>query len=109
MGFCGDCHAIITDTILLFYKFCKPTSILGLAQISNCQCLQDGFAWLYAESAPRVVSGANDAMVKITLPNNDHIHATRYQHYLPTEKELIEELERERADVERRHYLNTSD
>jgi hypothetical protein len=41
-------------------------------------------------------------MVKITLPeDNQQIHASRYQLYLPTEEELREELEREREDAER--------
>ncbi len=47
-------------------------------------------------------SDKNDAMVKITLPEDDHqIHASRYQLYLPTEEELREELEREREEAER--------
>jgi hypothetical protein len=47
-------------------------------------------------------SEKNDAMVKITLPeDNQQIHASRYQLYLPTEEELREELEREREDAER--------
>ena len=47
-------------------------------------------------------SDKNDAMVKITLPDdNEQIHAARYQLYLPTEQELRAELERERDEVER--------
>jgi hypothetical protein len=47
-------------------------------------------------------SEKNDAMAKITLPeDNQQIHASRYQLYLPTEEELREELEREREEVER--------
>ena len=47
-------------------------------------------------------SDKNDAMVKITLPeDNQQIHASRYQLYLPTEEELREELEREREEAER--------
>ncbi len=47
-------------------------------------------------------SDRNDAMVKITLPeDNEQIHASRYQLYLPTEEELRTELERERAEAER--------
>ena len=47
-------------------------------------------------------SAKNDAMVKITLPEeNAQIHAARYQRYLPTEEELRAELERERDEVER--------
>lgn len=46
-------------------------------------------------------SDKNDAMVKITLPeDNQQIHASRYQLYLPTEEELREELEREREEAE---------
>ena len=38
----------------------------------------------------------NDAMVKITLPeNNSTIIASKYQLYLPTEKQLIEEVQKE--------------
>ena len=38
----------------------------------------------------------NDAMVKITLPeNNNTIIASKYQLYLPTEKQLIEEVMKE--------------
>ncbi|MPZ21260.1 MAG: DUF1016 family protein [Luteitalea sp.] len=47
-------------------------------------------------------SDKNDAMVKITLPrDNQRIHASRYRLYLPTEEELLQELEREREDAER--------
>jgi len=47
-------------------------------------------------------SEKNDAMVKITLPeDNEQIVATRYQMYLPTEDELRTELAREREEAER--------
>lgn len=47
-------------------------------------------------------SEKNDAMAKITLPeDNEQILAARYQMYLPTEEELREELEREREEAER--------
>ena len=47
-------------------------------------------------------SDKNDAMVKITLPKDDEqIHASRYQLYLPTEEELCTEIERERERAER--------
>ena len=47
-------------------------------------------------------SDKNDAMVKITLPeDNAQIHASRYQLYLPTEDELRAELERQRDEAER--------
>ncbi len=47
-------------------------------------------------------SEKNEAMVKITLPeNNEQILAARYQMYLPTEEELRAELAREREEVER--------
>ena len=46
-------------------------------------------------------SGKNDAMVKITLPEDDEqIHASRYQLYLPTEEELRAEVERGRERAE---------
>jgi predicted nuclease of restriction endonuclease-like (RecB) superfamily len=50
-------------------------------------------------------SEKNDTMVRISLPeDNDHIHASRYQLYLPSEEQLREELraERERLDGARR-------
>jgi hypothetical protein len=47
-------------------------------------------------------SDKNDAMVKITLPDdNEQILATRYQMYLPTKQELEAELARERDEAER--------
>ena len=47
-------------------------------------------------------SEKNDAMAKITLPeNNEQILAGRYQMYLPTEKELRAQLTREREEAER--------
>jgi hypothetical protein len=47
-------------------------------------------------------SEKNDAMVKITLPdNNEQILAARYQMYLPTEEELRAELARDREAAER--------
>ena len=55
-------------------------------------------------------SEKNDAMVKITLPeNNEQILAARYQMYLPTEDELRAELARERAAAERKLLLTASD
>ena len=47
-------------------------------------------------------SEKNDAMVRITLPeDNEQILAARYQMYLPTEEELRAELTREREEAER--------
>ncbi len=38
----------------------------------------------------------NDAVVKITLPeNSNNIIASKYQLYLPTEQQLIEEVKKE--------------
>lgn len=38
----------------------------------------------------------NDAVVKYTLDkNNEQIFASKYQFYLPSEKELVEEVEKE--------------
>lgn len=55
-------------------------------------------------------SDKNDAMVKITLPeDNQQIHASRYQLYLPTEQELREELEREREEAERTLRLSAAE
>jgi predicted nuclease of restriction endonuclease-like (RecB) superfamily len=47
-------------------------------------------------------SEKNEAMVRITLPeNNEQIHAARYQQCLPSEDELRERLSRDREDAER--------
>ena len=47
-------------------------------------------------------SEQNAAMVKITLPEDNHqLVAATYQMYLPTEAELSAELSRERAAAER--------
>jgi hypothetical protein len=55
-------------------------------------------------------SEKNDAMAKITLPeDNEQILAARYQMYLPTEEELREELEREREAAERTLRLAASE
>jgi len=46
-------------------------------------------------------SKKNDAMVKITLPEDDEqVLAARYQLYLPTEEELRAEITRERSEAE---------
>ena len=51
-------------------------------------------------------SDKNDAMVRITLPeDNAHIVAARYQMVLPTEEELRAELLREREEAERVLHL----
>ena len=43
----------------------------------------------------------NDAVVRYTLPeDNQQIFASRYKLYLPTEKELVDELQREREAIE---------
>ena len=53
-------------------------------------------------------SEKNDAVVKITLPeDNQQILAARYQHYLPTEEELRVEVTRSREEVEHRLHLET--
>ncbi|MBI4509685.1 MAG: DUF1016 domain-containing protein [Deltaproteobacteria bacterium] len=55
-------------------------------------------------------SEKNDAMAKITLPeNNEQILAARYQMYLPTEEELRAELAREREEAERVLQLTAPD
>jgi predicted nuclease of restriction endonuclease-like (RecB) superfamily len=47
-------------------------------------------------------SEKNDAVVKITLPNdNRQVLAARYQHYLPTEEQLRAEVARSRDEAER--------
>ena len=51
---------------------------------------------LEAWEAPTVgivlCSDKNEAMVRITLPDDARVHASRYQLFLPTERELREEL-----------------
>ena len=55
-------------------------------------------------------SEKNDAMAKITLPeDNEQILAARYQMYLPTEEELRAELERDREEAERALRLVASE
>jgi len=46
-------------------------------------------------------SEKNDAMVRITLPDNDQILAATYKRHLPTEAELTAEITREREEAER--------
>jgi predicted nuclease of restriction endonuclease-like (RecB) superfamily len=47
-------------------------------------------------------SDKNDAMVRITLPeDNEQVLAARHQPYLPTEEELRAELTRQREEAER--------
>ena len=53
-------------------------------------------------------SEKNDAVVKITLPeDNKQILAARDQHYLPTEEELRVEVTRSREEVKHRLLLET--
>ena len=55
-------------------------------------------------------SDKNDAVVKITLPeDNMQILAARYQHYLPTEEELRAEVTRSREEVEHRLLLEVDE
>ena len=50
----------------------------------------------------------NDAVVRYTLPeDNQQIFASRYKLYLPTEKELAEELQRERHAIEMESRLSS--
>lgn len=53
-------------------------------------------------------SEQNEAMVKITLPENDQIIAATYRSCLPTEAELAAELERGREEAERMLRLTAS-
>lgn len=55
-------------------------------------------------------SDKNDAMVRITLPeNNAQILASRYQLYLPTEDELRKELQTQREAIEHHQYVEGGD
>ena len=50
----------------------------------------------------------NDAVVRYTLPeDNQQIFASRYKLYLPTEKELADELQRERLAIEMETRLSS--
>lgn len=54
-------------------------------------------------------SDRNDAMVRITLPeNNEQIRASRYQIYLPTEAELREEIRTQREALEHNHHIEVA-
>ena len=44
----------------------------------------------------------NDAVVKLTLPENANIYASKYQLYLPSKQELVAQLESARRDLEER-------
>lgn len=51
----------------------------------------------------------NDAVVKYTLPdNNQHIFASKYKLYLPSEEELAKELQQERQQIELETKLDLS-
>lgn len=51
-----------------------------------------------------------EAIVRYTLPkDNKQIFASKYKLYLPTEKELREEIKRERSMIERARRLRKSD
>lgn len=54
-------------------------------------------------------SEANQAMVKITLPDDSNIMAATYRLYIPSEAELQAELTREREEVERTLRLSASE
>ncbi len=45
-------------------------------------------------------SEKNEAMVRITLPDDARVHASRYQLLLPTERELRQELLAQRRRLE---------
>ena len=50
-------------------------------------------------------SDKNEAMVRITLPDDAQVLASRYQLFLPTERELREELLAQRRRLELRRQL----
>ena len=53
-------------------------------------------------------SEKNETMVKYSVLNeNDHLYASKYKLYMPTEEELKKEIERERFNIEQR--LDDSD
>jgi predicted nuclease of restriction endonuclease-like (RecB) superfamily len=54
-------------------------------------------------------SAKNEAMARITLPDRSQVHASQYQVYLPTEKQLRDRLVVERAQVERIARLDVAE
>jgi hypothetical protein len=60
--------------------------------------LRSQLSWTHYRTLIRILlcTDKNDAVVKITLPeNNNTIIASKYQLYLPTEQQLIEEVKKE--------------
>jgi hypothetical protein len=62
--------------------------------------LRSQLSWTHYRTLIRIgillCTDKNDAVVKITLPeNNNTIIASKYQLYLPTEQQLIEEVKKE--------------
>jgi predicted nuclease of restriction endonuclease-like (RecB) superfamily len=52
----------------------------------------------------------NEAVVRFTLPEgNTQIFASRYKLYLPTEEELIREIQCERKKIERKNWLDSEE
>ena len=48
-------------------------------------------------------SEKNETMVKYSVLNeNDHLYASKYKLYIPSEEELKKEIERERFNIEQR-------
>jgi hypothetical protein len=44
----------------------------------------------------------SDSLIEITLPKNSNIHASKYQLYLPSKKELQKQLQQAEIDWENR-------
>lgn len=64
-----------------------------------------GFSYKLPEENPTIgillCTAKNDTLVKMTLPSdNNTIVASKYQLYLPTEQQLIEEVERVKKEWE---------
>ena len=62
--------------------------------------LRSQLSWTHYRTLIRIgillYTDKNDAVVKITLPeNNNTIIASKYQLFLPTEQQLIEEVKKE--------------
>jgi hypothetical protein len=61
--------------------------------------LRTQFSWTHY----RKLISIDDAVVKFTLPkDNQNIIASKYQLYLPTEKQLLEEMRKEIVNINKK-------
>ena len=106
---------------LVFYNFilkCFVLIDLKLGKLTHQDIGQmDGYVRMYEEHAkvegdnPTIglilCSQKNEAIARYSVLNNSkQLFASKYMLYLPTEKELEEELKRERQKIEGKHQKN---